>query len=391
MKKWILLIILGLVSVGLMACVESDDTSNESNESIKPNNKSEETISGPLTVNPDIPDLEVLDIGPNGEEAGSIKDLILTEEELEEIKEGSYTAAIVMHYSGTDYMSAAVNAMQDTFAKMGIEVVAVTDAQFSAETQVNDIESVLAKNPDIMVSVPVEATSTASAYRKVVDQGVKLVLMDGFVDGLVPGEDYISIVTGDNKGNGTVAAELMADALGGKGKIGVLYHDTDFFVTQNRTEAFEQTIKENYPEIEIISREGFTDENNGDSVASNMLTRDSDLDGIYAPWDVPSEGVMAAVRTAGREDELVVTTIDLGTNAAISIASQGIIKGVGAQLPYDQGVAQAILGGYAVLGKEAPEYLVSPAIQVTNENVLESWELIYGVEAPDVVKDVMVN
>ncbi|MDR0137852.1 hypothetical protein RFW18_08825 [Metabacillus idriensis] len=44
-----------------------------------------------------------------------------------------------MHYLGTDYMNAAVGAMQDTFEKMGIEVVAVTDAQFKAEKQVDDL------------------------------------------------------------------------------------------------------------------------------------------------------------------------------------------------------------------------------------------------------------
>ncbi|MFL6555278.1 MAG: substrate-binding domain-containing protein, partial [Bacillus sp. (in: firmicutes)] len=375
-----------VLSIVLAGCGSKSTTADK--ETTKKNENYSSTAKGPLTINPAIPDLKVLDKGPNGEQAVSAKTLQLTEEELQKIKDGNYKAAIVMHYSGTDYMSAAVGAMEDTFKKMGIKVVAVTDAQFKAEKQVNDIETVLAKKPDIMISVPVDAVSTAEAYKKAVKQGVKLVFMDGAAEGLVAGKDYISIVSGDNYGNGALAADIMAEKIGKKGKVGVVYHDVNFFVTKNRSDAFEATIKAKYPDIEIVARGGITDPNKGEEVASAMLTRNPDIKGIFAPWDVPAEGVMAAARTAGRND-LVVTTVDLGTNVAISIASNGIVKGLGAQLPYDQGVAQAILAGYGLLGKEAPAYVASPAIKVTQDNVLDSWKLIYGTDAPKTVQDAM--
>ncbi|WHY68068.1 substrate-binding domain-containing protein [Neobacillus sp. SuZ13] len=382
----ITVLLLLVLSVFLAGCGGKKSTSEQA--STKKNENYSETASGPLTINPKIPDLAVQDKGPNGEQAVSAKTLQLTEDELKKIKEGKYKAAIVMHYSGTDYMNAAVGAMKDTFKKMGIKIVAVTDAQFKAEKQVNDIETVLAKKPDIMISVPVDAVSTAPAYKKAVAQGVKLVFMDGAAQGLVAGKDYISIVSGDNMGNGATAADIMAEKLGGKGKVGIVYHDVNFFVTKNRSDAFEKRIKEKYPNIEIVAKSGITGPNQAEEVASAMLTRHHDIDGIFAPWDVPAEGVMAAARTAGRDD-LVVTTVDLGTNVAISIAQDGIVKGLGAQLPYDQGVAQAILAGYALLGKEAPAYVASPSIKVTKENVLDEWKLIYGTEAPDTVKNAM--
>ncbi|WP_332629696.1 substrate-binding domain-containing protein [Halalkalibacter flavus] len=395
MKKRILLSMLFMLglSVFIVGCngeevsetvADNDEVVKEIEEEADPDS----TFTGPLTINPDIPDLDVLDIGPHGEQAESAKDLILTEEELQQIREGGYTAAIVMHYSGTDYMNAAVGAMRETFERMGIKVIAETDAQFSAETQVNDIETVLARQPDIMISVPVDAVSTAGAYKQAIEQGVNVVFMDGVAEGLEPGEDYVSIVSGDNFGNGAAAAHIMAEKLGGEGKIGVVYHDVNFFVTKNRSDAFEETIKNEYPNIETVTTGGITGPNDGEEVASAMITRNPDIDGIFAPWDVPAEGVMSAARAAGRED-LIITTVDLGENVARSIASDGIVKGLGAQLPYDQGVAQAILAGYAVLGKEAPPYVASPAIKVTQENVLEAWELIYGVEAPANVQNAL--
>ncbi|WP_369403631.1 hypothetical protein [Gracilibacillus boraciitolerans] len=59
---------------------------------------------------------------------------------------------------------------------------------------------------------------------------------------------------------------------------------------------------------------------------------------------------------------------------------------MGAQLPYAQGVTEAILAGYSLLDKEAPQYVAVPALPVTRDNLLESWELIYNQPAPDEIQ-----
>ncbi|MDR0137851.1 substrate-binding domain-containing protein [Metabacillus idriensis] len=62
----------------------------------------------------------------------------------------------------------------------------------------------------------------------------------------------------------------------------------NFFVAKNRSDAFEATIKEKYPDIEIVAQGGITDPNKGEEVASAMLTRNPDIVGIITPWDVPA-------------------------------------------------------------------------------------------------------
>jgi ribose transport system substrate-binding protein len=52
-------------------------------------------------------------------------------------------------------------------------------------------------------------------------------------------------------------------------------------------------------------------------------------------------------------------------------------------MPYHQGVAEAILAGYALLGKPAPAYVAVPALKVTKENLLEAWKLVYNQDAPE--------
>lgn len=329
-------------------------------------------------------DGQILSTGPHGEKAVSAKTLNLTDEEIEKIKQGKYTAAIVLHYAGNDWSTAQVEGIKATCEKLGIEVVAVTDAQFKVEKQVSDIETVLAMNPDIIFSIPTDPVATAPAYKKAVEQGVKLVFMDNAPEGLVHGKDYVSVVSADNYGNGVVAAEIMAKELGNKGKVGVVFHDANFFVTRQRVEAFEKTIKEKYPDIQIVTRGGFTDPNKVAEVADGMLTKYPDLDGIFAVWDVPAESVLASARTAGRND-LVITTIDLGNNVGREIAAGSMIKGLGAQLPYDQGVAEVTLAGYALLGKETPPYVAVPALAVTKDNIIEAYKTVYHKDPPNAI------
>ncbi|WP_307794872.1 substrate-binding domain-containing protein [Alkalihalobacillus sp. BA299] len=382
----------------LSACnSDSSSTQSESNanqtesETTEASSENESSVIEPIAINPNIDaDAEIMSKGPYGETAISASTLELSVEDIEKIREGNYKAALVMHYAGNDWSNAQINGLEATFEKMGIEVIAVTDAQFSAEKQVSDLETVLARNPDIIISIPTDPVSTASAFKRAAEQGAKLVFMDNVPNNLAHGEDYVSVVSADNYGNGIAAAEIMAEQLGGEGKIGVIYHDADFFVTKQRVEAFEATIQEKYPNIEIVARGGIMGPDDGLKVASAMLTTNPDLDGIFGVWDVPSEGILAAARTAGRED-LVITTIDLGTNVALNIAKGGSIKGLGAQLPYDQGVAEAILAGYALLGKETPSYVAVPALTVTQENILKAWEMVYQTEAPQEVQNAFNN
>ena len=162
---------------------------------------------------------EILSTGPNGEKATPATTLSLTDEEIEKVKSGDYTAAIVLHYAGNDWSTAQVQGLKDTFEKLGITVLSVTDAQFKAEKQVSDIENVLALDPSIIVSIPVDPVSTAPAYKKAAEEGVKLVFMDNCPNGLEAGKDYVSVVSADNYGNGVAAANIMAEELDSKGKI----------------------------------------------------------------------------------------------------------------------------------------------------------------------------
>lgn len=349
-------------------------------------------MTGPALADPDaaLAKLQetVLSKGPSGEDPSPASAVTLTDEEIAKIKGMNATAAIVMHYGGNDWSRAQINGLQTQFAAMGIKVIAVTDAGFKPEKQVADLETIMAQKPNIIVSIPTDPTATAAAYKAAAEAGVKLVFMDNVPAGFKAGTDYVSVVSADNYGNGVAAAHLMAKAIGGEGEIGVVFHAADFFVTKQRYDAFKATIASDYPNIKIVAEQGIGGPDfSGDAekAASAILTSNPHVKGIWAVWDVPAEGVIAAARNAGRDD-LVITTIDLGENVAISMAQNGFIKGLGAQRPYDAGVVEAKLAGYALLGKDAPGFVALPALPVTRDNLLDAWKTVYSTEATDNIK-----
>jgi ribose transport system substrate-binding protein len=332
---------------------------------------------------------QVLSKGPSGETPSPASAADLTPDEIEKVKALNAKAAIVMHYGGNDWATAQINGLKSEFEKLGIKVIATTDANFKPDKQVSDIETVMSQNPNIIVSIPTDPVATASAYKKAAAAGTKLVFMDNIPQGLTAGQDYVSVVSADNYGNGVVSAHQMAKALGGKGKIGVVFHQADFFVTKQRYQGFKETITKEYPDIQIVEEKGIAGPDfagDAQAAANAMLSKYADLSGIWAVWDVPAEGVMAAARAAGRPD-LKIATEDLGKNVAIALAKDELVVGLGAQVPFDQGVTEARLAAGSLIGKKAPAYVALSALPVDHSNVLDAWKQVYHEDAPKDIQD----
>ena len=52
-------------------------------------------------------------------------------------------------------------------------------------------------------------------------------------------------------------------------------------------------------------------------------------------------------------------------------------------------MAEALLAGYALLGKTAPAYVALPALAIEQSSLLESWKTVYRAEAPASIRDSM--
>ena len=84
--------------------------------------------------------------GMDGEAAVDASTIELTDDPDRRSKKADIQLQSVCTMAGNDWSTSQQKGLEDTFGELGIEIVAVTDANFSAETQVSNIETVMAKN-----------------------------------------------------------------------------------------------------------------------------------------------------------------------------------------------------------------------------------------------------
>lgn len=323
-------------------------------------------------------------VGPNGEAPTSASSVELTQEEIGTIKAGNHTAALVWHEL-YDWSNAVAQGAKDEFDRLGIEVIAETDAGFDSSRQKSDVETVMARNPSIIISLPIDPPTAKTVYGIARDAGVELVFIDNAVQGFTHGEDYTTVVSADLFQIGNKAAIALAESMGGAGKVGYMFHDADFPVTNQRDGAFKWTIENEYPEIEIVIESGMADPANAEAIASAMLSRNPDLDGIYTPWAEPALGVLSVLRQQGN-DRTKVVTIDLNEPAALDMLSGGNIAAIIADEAYGIGVSAARAAAASLLDKSVDPFLVVDALAIGPDNVTEGWLRSMNREPPESVK-----
>jgi ribose transport system substrate-binding protein len=326
-------------------------------------------------------------LGPQGEEPTNYDKVVVGAKDTKAIAGKHLKAAILMHQS-SDFSNALIAGAKAVFKELGINVVVVTDAEMDPNKQRTDIETALALKPDIIVTLVVDPVSGAVALQKAVDQGVKIVLISNLPNGFVHGRDYAGIVTDDLFGMGRSVAEMMGASLGNKGDVALLYHDANYYVTNQRDRAVKTVLGKQYPGIKIVTEKGIANPNDGEVAASAIITQNPSVKAIYAPWDTIAEGVVAATRSAGRKD-IKVFTIDLGANTGLDLVKGGNMAGIVADLPYTMGETLARMGALSAIGVKTPPFVVVPAIKVDKSNIKDMWKKALNREAPKEILDAL--
>ncbi len=324
--------------------------------------------------------------GPNGEAMTPVEALRLSPAEVAKIKAGHYTAAMTWHQSG-DVTTAVTAGADDEFKQLGIRVVATTDAGFDAAKQKSDIETVMAKKPSVMLSLPVDPVSSAATYRKVSAAGTRLVLLSNVPPGFVQGRDYVTVVADDLFQMGKHAADALAAAIGGRGEIAYFFHDANYYVTNQRDQAFKKTIEANYPDIRIVAEEGIADPNKAEEQANAVLLKHPDLDGIYATFSTPpGEAILGALRNNGNTKTKLVS-LDLSEPLALDLVNGGHVAALVTDGTYSVGQAMARAAAYGLLGKRAPAFLAAPAATVTKDTIDAGYQASLHRDPPKSVLD----
>jgi ribose transport system substrate-binding protein len=328
----------------------------------------------------------VTGLGPHGEFAIPADQLTVSDEAAARASSSRFSVALVLHTTHSDWSKLQVAGITSTLQRYGADLVDIADCGFRPERQVLALEALVERRPDAIISIPVDNRLAADAHRRLSEAAIKLVLMDNAPLGMVAGKDYVSVVSADNFGNGEIAAEILSGHIPAEGTACVVGYSADFYVTNERDLGFRKWLREHRPDVRL-THVGFDDpEAAGEAVLADFAAG-STPDALFVVWDEPALAVARALREAGRP--MPMTTVDLGSGIALEIARGELVKGAGAQLPFDQGEAEAMAAIIALAGDEPPAWIALPALAVTRDNVIDAYQAVWHEPAPPSLREAL--
>ena len=311
-----------------------------------------------------------------------------TDDQITSIKDAGLTVGLVMHTGGESFSNAVISGVTKAAEELGVEIVAQTDAQWDAAQQSTNLESVLAKKPDIVILCQIDVEAMTDQLKEAAANGTKFVFFDN-INASLTEDDYVSLVTTDTYAAGVECAKDMAAELGGSGRIAMFTWSAPNLGNRARSQGFRDYIETNFPEIEIVTEEFYDDASDCAALADAVFAKYPDLDGAFGQWDIPLEGVISSAQGNDIGEEFVGTCVDLGYNVARIMAEDGMCKGIGAQQPYKDGYYSLYAGALACVGEEVPKMILIDPVNVTKANLEESWPIIYDEPLPDDIQSLL--
>jgi len=212
--------------------------------------------------------------------------------------------------------------------------------------QINIMEDAITGKYDIILVAPQLASSMVPTINKARAAGIKVIVVDS---PLPPGSQYDAFIGTDNGAAARTAADTLAKALGGKGKVAIVNAQAGAGTTMLRENEFKARIAAQYPGITIVG----TQYSDGDvakaqNIAQDFMRANPDLAGFYACNEGSTVGTGNAVKQAGKASgpgKIVIVGWDKSTNSqnlvmdgtilAIMVQNPGVMGSRGVQLGLD--------------------------------------------------------
>ncbi len=242
------------------------------------------------------------------------------------------------------------NAMEEEAKAEGVNLQ-VSVANQDLNKQLSDIEDFITKGVDAIVLSPVDSKGVAGALSKAKAANIPVITVDISAEGVEPDAH----VATDNLAGGKLAGEEMAKAIGEKGKVAIIDYPTVQSVV-DRVTGFKEAIAK-YPNIEIVAVQPGITRPEALTTAQNMIQANGDLAGIFGFGDDAALAAVAAIKSAGKENQIKVIGFDGMEEARNAVKSEKSFYSVITQHPDEIG-KQGLQAAVKVVKKEAVEKLI---------------------------------
>ena len=226
------------------------------------------------------------------------------------------------------------------------------DNETMVDRQIDMLSASLANSPSAIGFAALDSQAAIPLLRQAQEAGIPVVAFDSGVDSDIP----VTTATTDNVAAAALAADKMAELIGGAGKVAVVAHDQTSRTGIDRRDGFLDRMESEYPDIEVVSVQyGAGDQLQSTEVAKAILTANPDLDGMFGTNEGSAIGVVNAVREMGTEG-LTVIGYDSG-QAQIDAIRDGTMAGAITQNPIGIGYETVKAAVAAINGEELPEVI----------------------------------
>jgi ribose transport system substrate-binding protein len=217
-------------------------------------------------------------------------------------------------------------------------------AETEVDSQLQMLQAAIDKNPEACISL-MDAAKAAK---------IPVVQFDAACDSDYP----LSIAKTDSLGAGAMAADHMAELIGGKGEVAIVGHSQINSTGVERRDGFVDQMAAKYPDVKIVDIQyGDGDHLKSADIAKAMIAAHPNLKGIYGTNEGSAIGIVNAVGELGLDaGKLTIVGFDSG-QAQIDAINDGLMAGAITQNPIGIGEATVQAAFDAINGK-TPEAVI---------------------------------
>lgn len=268
----------------------------------------------------------------------------------------------------------AVKQAETLSEQLGVEVKIDYRAPQTADVaeQNTTLEQAAATHPDGIALDPVDYEGSKAVIEEIQAQGIPVILFDA----PSPEGSGLTSVGNDFSEQAKLAADKLAEIIGGKGKVAVMQ---GFPSAPNHAERYEAHLAAlaEYPDIEVI--DGGIDNDNVETAqqqAAAVLAGNPDLVG-YLNCDACGSGVAAAIEEAGKAGQVKFVSMD-NLIEILDYVKSGTITATSSTIPQMQGSMAVLMMWQASLGVEIPAKVDTGIAYIDETNIDEWIELVKG-------------
>ncbi len=193
--------------------------------------------------------------------------------------------------SDTDFWNSYIRYVPQFAGQVGVQLK-TTNSQNDVANLIANVQTFISQGVKGVVMAPQDTAAIAPSLTTLQAKKIPVVTIDTRPD---TGNVYM-VVRADNRAYGTKACQFLGTKLGGKGKVIMFEGDLASINGRDRTEAFNDCMKQNFPGITVF---GEATEWKGDVAASKFQTRlasDPDIKGVYMESSFALSGTLQVLK-----------------------------------------------------------------------------------------------